>query len=255
MSGSSLKAVIFDVDGTLAETEETHRLAFNAAFEVFGFEFSWDQALYKDLLKVAGGKERVRHYLGLFHPDELKRPDIDAIIPALHKRKTAFYEEMLNAGRVELRPGVARLIEELRSQGIALGVATTTHQANLKALLRNTLGATGESLFDVMGCGEHAPLKKPAPDVYLHVLKELGQPPRNCIAIEDAEIGLRAARAALLPTVITVSPYTAGGHFSGAVAILSDLGEPTEPFTVLEGNAHGRTYVTPDLLRQWNGEA
>lgn len=165
MTSQPLKAVIFDVDGTLAETEETHRKAFNAAFEAFGYDWVWSQAMYKDLLRVAGGKERIRLYLSEHDPRMLERDDIDTHIPEIHKRKTGFYTEMLEQGKVELRPGVARLLAELKAEGMTLAVATTTHQANLMSLLHNTLGPEGESWFAAMGCGEQAPNKKPAPDV------------------------------------------------------------------------------------------
>lgn len=217
-------ALIFDVDGTLAETEEAHRLAFNAAFAAHGLDWAWDVALYRLLLRVAGGKERIRHFL------ESVRPELLAAFPAeriavLHADKTERYVAMVAAGAVPLRPGVQRLLAEAKAAGWKLGIATTTSRANILTLLRSTLGADGPAWFDVIATGEDASPKKPHPAVYLYALQRLGLPAKACLAIEDSVIGLTAATAAGIPAVVTRSAYCLDEHYPGARAVVADLAE------------------------------
>ncbi len=251
---NQLRAVLFDVDGTLADTErDGHRLAFNAAFAESGLAWDWDTELYGELLTITGGKERIRHYIEKHVPDELSRNGLDAWIAALHQTKTRHFVSLLERGGIPLRPGVARLIHELRAANIKIAIATTTSPENVIALLKSTLGEDSPSWFDVIGAGDIVPGKKPAPDIYLWVLQQLGLPAQHCIALEDSENGLKAALAAGLDTLITVSDYTRGQDFSGAALVLSDLGEPAQPFTVLAGNAHGRGWVDAQMLAGLDG--
>lgn len=219
----TLKAIIFDVDGTLAETEEIHRPAFNLAFQDAGLDWLWDEALYGRLLQVAGGKERIRHFIDSGKRLRTAPEDIDRLIAALHRRKTSLYTEMLASGGVALRPGVPELIEGARCDGVRLAIATTASRANVDALLRATLGENGLAVFEVIAAGECAPHKKPAPDIYLHALARLDLSPRQCLAIEDSENGLRAASRAGLPTLVTPSFYSRGEDFSGAARVISTL--------------------------------
>lgn len=229
---NKLQAVLFDVDGTLADTEQDgHRLAFNAAFKQFNLDWNWDIDLYGELLQVTGGKERIRYYIERYAPAELNKSDLPDWIVSLHKTKTNYFESLMEAGSIPLRPGVARLIHELRQEKIKLAIATTTTMENVTALLKSTLGEESIGWFDVIGAGDIVPIKKPAPDIYLWVLDQLKLTPQQCIAIEDSENGLKSALAANLPTLITVSGYTHSQDFNGAVAVLSDLGEPSQPFT------------------------
>ncbi len=223
----TLKAVIFDVDGTLADTEEAHRRAFNAAFEEFGLPWHWDATLYRELLAVTGGRERIAHYCRQADPARLAEPRSGEFIARLHARKTRLYEEMVRGGQVFARPGVVRLIGELRDAGVRLAIATTTSRANVEVLLSTTLGVLPRLSFEVMGCGEEAQAKKPAPDVYLWVLDRLGLPAADCLAIEDSRNGVLAARAAGVPVLVTESSWTQGENFSGAIAVLPDLAEVT----------------------------
>ncbi|MCX8086518.1 MAG: HAD-IA family hydrolase [Rhodocyclaceae bacterium] len=221
----SLEAVLFDVDGTLADTEEAHRQAFNAAFEEFGLPWHWDAPLYRKLLAVTGGRERIAHYCREVEPARLTQPGIEEFIARLHARKTKLYEDMVRAGQIAVRPGVVRLLAELKAAGIRLAIATTTSRANVEVLLATTLAVLPAPIFEVMGCGEEAAAKKPAPDVYLWVLERLSLPAEACLAIEDSRNGVLAARSAGIPVLVTESAWTQGEDFAGAAAVLPDLGE------------------------------
>lgn len=223
---STLQALIFDVDGTLADTErDGHRPAFNAAFAEHGLDWHWDEALYGRLLAITGGKERMRHYAGQHAADIAARHDFDALIKQLHAAKTAHYVRLVEQGGLPLRPGIAGLIGEARRQGLRLAIATTTSPENVDALLRATLGQDAPGWFEVIGAGDIVPAKKPAPDIYTWVLDRLGLPASACLAIEDSENGLRAAQSAGLPCLVTRNAYTAGQDFSGALAVVDDLAD------------------------------
>lgn len=251
---NEIYAVLFDVDGTLADTErDGHRLAFNAAFAESGLAWDWDVELYGELLQITGGKERIRYYLEKYAANELNRRGLADWIAALHQAKTRHFVALLECGKIPLRCGVARLVQQLRAAEIKIAIATTTSPENVTALLKSTLGEDSPGWFDVIGAGDIVPGKKPAPDIYLWVLEQLGLPAQQCIALEDSENGLRAALAAGLDTVVTVSDYTRLQDFTGARVVLSDLGEPAQPFTVLAGSAHGSGWVDAQMLARLKG--
>lgn len=235
-------ALIFDVDGTLAETEELHRRAFNETFAAFGLPWHWDRPLYRTLLEVTGGKERLAHYLEAHDPPASAA--VAGRIAALHAAKTARYTALVDSGAARLRTGVARLIAEARGQGIVLAIATTTSLPNIEALLRATLGPDGLDAFATIGAGDMVAAKKPAADIYDLVLQRLALPAGRCIAFEDSANGLAAALAAGVPTVVTPSVYTDDQTFPGALAVVSDLGDPSEPYSHLAGAGAGETMVT-----------
>lgn len=216
---STLKALIFDVDGTLAETEEVHREAFNLAFAEAGLSWRWDRNIYGRLLRTTGGRERIEVYASETGATEVASAE-------LHRRKTFFYNNWITANGIDLRPGVARLIGNARRQGILLAIATTTSRANVESLLAKTLGPHSAGWFDAICCGEDVARKKPDPEVYLAAISRLGLGPEACIAFEDSANGLKSARAAGLTTVVTPSIYTVFDDFDGAELNLHTLDEP-----------------------------
>lgn len=214
--------LIFDVDGTLAETEELHRRAFNHAFAGYGHDWQWDRAVYKELLRVTGGKERMRAY----HARRAIAPPLsDADIAALHRIKTAHYAELVETGCCRLRPGVIELLAAAKARGQRLAIATTTSHGNIDALLSQALGASWAAEFDTIVAGDDVRHKKPAPDVYLETLARLKLGAADCLAIEDSANGLIAASRAGIPVVITRSMFFRDEDFSAARFVLDDLSE------------------------------
>ena len=225
----AIEALIFDVDGTLADTEEAHRVAFNLAFERHRLGWTWGRADYRQLLEVTGGKERIASYIDLLPLPATERRRLHALVPTLHADKTRFYTAVVQDGGVPLREGVARLVHEAQEQGCRLAIASTTTAANIHALLTATLGPRGLDLFAVIACGDQVRAKKPAPDIYRLALATLGLQPEQALALEDSVMGLRAATGAGLWTLVTPTYWTGGGDFSAAGLVLPGLGEPHAP--------------------------
>jgi len=249
-------ALIFDVDGTLADTErDGHRCAFNQAFAEVGLDWSWSEDLYGELLRVTGGKERIRYYMERWRPTFAERDHLDRLIADLHRRKTRHYLEMLGQGRIPLRTGVMRLLREARNAGVRLAVATTTTPENVTRLLECSGGAEVLPWFEVIAAGDLVPAKKPAPDIYDLALAELGLPATACVAVEDSGSGVRAALGAgLRALLVTVNAYTVQDDFSGAALVTDGLGEPDLPVKVLRGSLGGADYIdlaALDAMHRW----
>jgi HAD superfamily hydrolase (TIGR01509 family) len=213
------RALIFDVDGTLAETEDIHRTSFNAAFKGSGLDWHWDNATYEALLKTTGGKERINRFI----EDQKLAKLPEDVIARLHLAKNEIYAETLARGGLVLRPGIERLIRLAKDSGLKLGIATTTSRSNLLALLQCCFGHEGAAVFDVLVCGEDVKRKKPDPQVYTLCMSQLAELPEFTVAFEDSGVGLKAALAAGIRTVVTPSAYTRSDSFVGATVVLPDL--------------------------------
>jgi HAD superfamily hydrolase (TIGR01509 family) len=221
-----LEGLLFDLDGTIADTEELHREAFNATFAEAGLPWHWGPNRYAELLHVSGGAERIA-----FHVDALNAPAQEKarflrMVPALHREKTRIHGELVAARRLRARPGVARLIEEARGAGLRIGIAATSASANVEALLASVFGGDGRAAIGAIVCADQVARKKPAPDLYERLLVTLGLPASACVAFEDSENGLAAAKAAGLYTVVTPTRWTMAQDFAGADLLLPTLGDP-----------------------------
>ncbi len=247
-----ITALLWDVDGTLAETErDGHRRAFNDAFAAMGLAWHWDEARYGELLRITGGRERILFDMGSQPDAPATLPEREALARELHRRKNAAYEQRLAEGRITLRPGVPELLHEAAARGLRMAIVTTTSRANVAALLRHTLGAAGQDLFEATVCGEDVAAKKPDPEAYRLALRQLALPPQATLALEDSPAGVAAARGAAVPVVVTRSAYFAADTVEGVVAVGPGLhtrqGWRPAP---AEGAGHGR--ITLDDLLAWH---
>lgn len=241
---AKLEALIFDVDGTLADTErDGHRVAFNQAFAEANLDWNWTVELYGKLLSVTGGKERIRLYIENYLQNFDAGDDLQAFAATLHQRKTYFYLELLKTGAIPLRSGVEALINEARDAGMRLAIATTTTPANVTYLLTATLGEASNDWFEVIAAGDIVPAKKPAPDIYTWAMEQMNLSPDACIAFEDSLNGIKSSLAADLNTLITVNGYTKDDDFSGAAIVLDQMGTAEAGFQVLAGDAGDYRYV------------
>jgi len=239
---AELSALIFDVDGTLAETEELHRAAFNEVFGAAGGPgWHWDQALYADLLRVTGGKERIAAYIQQAGLATMP----PAAVAALHRAKTAAYARRVRPGQIDLRPGVRRVLLAAQKARLRLAIATTTSVENVQALLD---ACAPLPRFDVIAAGDAVPAKKPAPDIYRLALDRLGLPAAACVAIEDTQNGVVSATGAGLRCVVTRSLYGGDGPFPGAAAVLRDLADPAVTLDWLAGLPPPASYRPASLL-------
>jgi HAD superfamily hydrolase (TIGR01509 family) len=246
------KAIIFDVDGTLADTErDGHRPAFNAAFAEAQLDWHWDVARYGELLTVTGGKERIRYFMDC---DAIRLDGVAnemELIADLHRAKTRHYVNLLQTGAIPLRSGVARLLREARAAGIRLAIATTTTPENVAELLDHCGIAGLRDWFDVIAAGDVVPAKKPAPDIFTLALAELGLRAEDCVAVEDSDNGARAALGAgIKALVVTLNEYTAAQEFDAVPLVVDQLGEPGLVVQVQRGTLGGESCVNLAVLNQ-----
>jgi HAD superfamily hydrolase (TIGR01509 family) len=224
-----LRALILDVDGTLADTEEAHRCAFNDAFQQMGIDWNWSRPTYAHLLLTAGGKERLAAHIASLPISPAERRALGDRINDIHQAKTRIYTRMVLSGAVPLRDGVARLLDDAARSQVRLCIATTTTFANVEALLQTNLGDGALDRFAVIAAGDQVARKKPAPDIYEYVLGRLNASADECVAIEDSANGLAAAKAAGLRTIVTPSYWTRTEDFSAADLVLPSLGSADRP--------------------------
>jgi HAD superfamily hydrolase (TIGR01509 family) len=227
-----MKALIFDCDGVLVDTErDGHRVAFNRAFAAAGIDAEWDVALYGELLKIAGGKERMTHYF-----DKVGWPNgktAESLIPELHKKKTAIFTDLIAKGSLPLRPGIRRIVDEAHAAGVRLGVCTTSDPKAIDGVL-DLFGPERKEWFEIVLAGDIVKKKKPDPEIYNLAKQRLGLEGKECVVVEDSRNGLLASLGAGIPTLITTSTYTTNEDFRGAAKIVPELGDPPKVLVALK---------------------
>tara|TARA_B100000929_G_scaffold286637_1_gene272100 strand:- start:3710 stop:4483 length:774 start_codon:yes stop_codon:yes gene_type:complete len=239
-----LEGIIFDVDGTIADTEDIHRQAFNKAFSKFNLNWYWSKEKYHELLFISGGKERITKCLtedGAVNEDK-------NFVEELHKCKSEYYRSILIDSDIGLRPGIKRLITEAKENNIKIGIATNSSTENLKTLIKKTFGIEPKELFNTIITNNIVIDKKPSPEVYYRALTDLKLSADNCIAIEDTANGNASAIKAGLRTIITTHAYTLDNDFSGASLVLNNLGEPKNGFCTDENFHCKKSYVDIELI-------
>lgn len=248
---SELKAVLFDVDGTLAETERHgHLVAFNQSFDQFGLNWYWSPELYGELLAVTGSLERTCHYVKT-HDAKYKHinPDLDSLLSNLIDFKNEAYLKIANSGCIPLRPGVERVLREIHDSDVRMAIVTTTSQQNIQSLLESTIGDDVMDWFEVIAAGNIVAHKKPAPDIYAVALEQLGLSANECLAIEDSENGVKSATAAGVPVMVVLSEYSKGHDLNGARLIVDEWGTEDRAMKVIEGDSDNFGMVSLKLMK------
>lgn len=253
---STLRAICFDLDGTLADTEPLgHRPAYNRAFREAGLGWRWTPKLYRALLQhPGGGRDRLRHYMERYDPDwpespELDTSDPDALIKDLHARKAEHFHNIVAKGDVPLRPGVERLIGEASAARIKLAVVSNASRGTVASLLAHSVGKSIGRKLDVVLCGDEGFAKKPAPDLYAEAMRQLGVQPEETVAVEDSRLGLRAALDARMASIVTLNNITRDEDFSGADLVVDSLGDAGAPTQLARPALSNAAWVTLDDIR------
>jgi HAD superfamily hydrolase (TIGR01509 family) len=245
----SLRALLWDVDGTLAETElDGHRIAFNRAFAERGLPWRWDRSTYIGLLAISGGRERLRWFL---QRQQIAEPEA-SLLDALHQAKQVHYRELVVAGEVQLRPGVRRLIEAAAAAGLQQAIVTTSGREAVAALVENQLRDQNR-LLSLRICADDVAAKKPDPEAYVLALQRLDLAPGQAVALEDSPAGVAAATAAGLRCLVTLSAAFSQASvslFRSASSLTDGLGDPMAPTRVLRGPACAGGLITLSYLEQ-----
>lgn len=251
----TLRALLIDVDGTLADTEGNgHRPAYNEAFRELGLGFRWNAELYRELLLQPSGRERLMFYLKHHRPELGPHAasicsDMQGFVERVHRLKSHYYQQLMSKGRIPLRPGMARLIREAHAAGITIALVSNSSQASLNAMIEHGLGPRLAANIDLIIGGDGLRHRKPAPEPYLLALSRLGLSANECVALEDSAMGLKAACAAGIPTVITCNSNTEDEDFQTAALVLESLGEPRQAAKVRRGKLMGDYLTLADLQR------
>lgn len=252
----NLRALLLDVDGTLADTESRgHLPAWNRAFRDLELDWQWSPELYRDLLAQPGGRERVEHYIEHYKPDlgahgDRAKADRRAWVKSVHERKSCRFRERLESGEVPLRDGVERLITEAHEVGIRIAIVTNASRASLEPFLHHALGERLQGCVHAIISGEQVARKKPAPDIYHRACVAVDCAPHECVTIEDSAMGLQAAHAAGVPAVVTLNADTDARKLGSAVLVVDSLGEPDKPVQVIKSPGFALDYVDVAVLRQ-----
>ena len=229
-----MEALIFDCDGVLVDTErDGHRVAFNMAFGEKGIEIEWGIDEYKNLLSVAGGKERMKYYFNkVGWPQQYA--DKDELIYELHKQKTKFFMQLIESGKLSLRPGIKRLVDEAISEGIKLAVCSTSNEKSVNLIVEKLLGKERKAHFNGIFAGDVVSRKKPNPEIYKLCKSLLNLDPQKCFVIEDNRNGLLAAKAAGFNCLITTNDYSKEEDFKEADLVVDQLGDGDEIYVTIK---------------------
>ena len=222
---TQIKAVFFDQDGVIIDTErDGHRVSFNMTFKEFGFTDEWSVEYYHELLQIAGGKERMKHHWKTKgFSKKMTEEEIDKLIPEMHKRKTALFVELIETGKLPLRPGIHRFMKEAMDAGLKIAVCTTSNEQAAKAITEKILK---DVKFDLVLAGDVVSKKKPDPEIYHLALSKLGLRPDEVFVVEDSKNGVAASKAAGLKTLVTTNGYTEKEDVSAGDVIVTCLGDP-----------------------------
>ncbi len=245
-----LSAVLFDVDGTISETEDFHRKSFNEAFKEFNLDWFWDEAIYTELINIGDGKERIEYYIKRAWPEMLEYKNLTKYINSIHKVKNEIFKDFVLDSDIKFRPGVLRLINELKEKNVRIAIVSSTTQEDLFTLFKKGLNMDPNSTFDLIAHGGCTENKRPSPEIYEWILEKMRIAPQSCVAIEDSLRGLRSAVNANINVLVTPSIYTKKEDFKEANIVVSSLGEYDEPFKVIQGKVHGNKLVNIDLLNK-----
>lgn len=251
-------ALIFNADGTISETDEIHRRAFNLAFQDFRLGWHWSHSVYSRLTNAMTSQAKLQMFVQFYRPEEAFKIDDGGYLKSLIERKNEHYLEMIEGGAARLRPGVSRLIKEAKVSGVKLGIVSFSGRRNFECILQNHFGIGALSLFDAITTAEdvadseHSMMR--ARSIYSHTLAKLGVPGQKCFSVESKEPGAEAASSLGINVVATPGLYTSSNRFNAADLVLSDLGHPAAPFQIIRGRAGAYHFVSIDALGSWTQE-